>query len=326
MLSPLVSICIPTYNGEKFLKECIESCLNQSFTDYEIVICDDGSTDKTVEIIESYSQTNKLIRFYRNEKNLGLVGNWNRCIEHAKGQWIKFVFQDDYITKDCLEKFVNAIDDSIQLIVSERNFILPENASDDYRNYYTNVVRTLNNTSSQNSFISPKQISKLAIDHISMNFIAEPSLTFFRRSVVDEIGEFNPDLKQICDLEFVLRLASKYGLKHLPLKLCAFRIHQGSTTSSNLSDNYFQLHYIEPLLFSWCLLYDEKFSALRSHLNVVEKQKLKLYFKLKAYKAYKANEKGVKQHAMFDKASHSFKEINENKEGSVLVRLLAKVI
>ena len=55
MSNPLVSICIPTYNGDKYLVECLKSCVNQFFKDFEIIICDDGSSDKTISIIESYA-------------------------------------------------------------------------------------------------------------------------------------------------------------------------------------------------------------------------------------------------------------------------------
>ena len=95
MNSPLVSICIPTYNGEKYLKECLDSCIDQTFKSYEIIICDDCSSDGTIKIIEEYAKIFPQIILFQNDGNLGLVGNWNRCIHHSNGEWIKFVFQDD---------------------------------------------------------------------------------------------------------------------------------------------------------------------------------------------------------------------------------------
>ena len=192
MTNPLVSICIPTYNGDKYLVECLETCVNQSFKNYEIIICDDGSTDKTETLIEIYASKYKFIKFFKNEKNLGLVANWNRCLDLSSGTWIKFVFQDDYITYDCIEKFVNEITSSNQLIVCKRNFILPENPSSDFSNYYNNVVRTLENTNdySGKQFL-PELISKIAVENIGLNFIGEPSLIFFKKNIVNEVGLFN---------------------------------------------------------------------------------------------------------------------------------------
>lgn len=326
MTNPLVSICIPTYNGDKYLVECLESCINQSFKDYEIIICDDGSSDKTISIIEEYASKYPFIKCIKNDKNLGLVGNWNKCLNLSSGTWIKFVFQDDYITHDCLERFVNQITDSTQLIVCKRHFILPENASPDYLNYYTNVVRTLENTSNfRGKVFSRELISKIAVENICLNFIGEPSLIFFRKSVIQEIGLFNSSLKQICDLELALRIATKYGLTYLPEQLCAFRIHQDSTTSSNVTNKYFEIHYVEPLLFSYLLLFDEKFSSFRSHLNFLQRFKLKLYFRLKTYKAYSANIKEDRKHYLFTDKNVDFRKILDYKNGNLLIKLIASI-
>ena len=89
MNSPLVSICIPTYNGEKYLKECLDSCIDQTFKNYEIIICDDCSSDGTIKIIEEYSEKFPQLKLFINDKNLGLVGNWNQCIHYSNGEWIK---------------------------------------------------------------------------------------------------------------------------------------------------------------------------------------------------------------------------------------------
>ena len=326
MTEPLISICIPTYNGDKYLVECLNTCLKQSFTDYEIVICDDGSTDKTISVIEEYKSQYPLIKFFKNEKNLGLVGNWNKCIELSSGKWIKFVFQDDYITEDCLQEYVNEIDSTTVLMVSKRNFILPDNASDDYINYYTKVVRTLENTNTnKDKAFPPKLISKIAVQNICLNFIGEPSLIFFKKNVVNDVGLFNSALKQICDLEFALRVASKYGLKYIPKKTCAFRVHQDSTTSTNVSNKFFELHYIEPLLFSYFLLFDEHFSAFRANLNYFELLKLRLFFKVKAYKANKVNLKENYNYFLFNNTGAHYSEIAKVKNGSLLIKIIVAI-
>ena len=104
--NPLVSVLMTAYNREKYIAEAIESVLASTYTNFELIIIDDGSVDNTVQIIESFvALHSQNIKFFKNESNLGLVGNWNKCIDLATGDWIKFVFQDDYITFDCLEKF-----------------------------------------------------------------------------------------------------------------------------------------------------------------------------------------------------------------------------
>lgn len=324
MTEPLVSICIPVYNGEKYLKQCLDSCLDQTYSNYEIVICDDGSKDNSAKIIEEYTAKHKNIHFTSNEKNKGLVENWNTCMKNAEGEWIKFMFQDDYMDRTCLRKFVSQIEPSIQLIVCARNFILPEKASADVAEYYNNRVRTLENTFvTKSNYFSPQIISKIAIENICLNFIGEPSLTFFRKSITNELGFFNPLFKQICDLEYVLRIASKHGLKYVSEKLCAFRIHSESTTSSNVEKKFYELHYIEPLLFSWVLLYSKDFQALRDALNPFQKMKLMLYFRLKCYNANRVQEKEKLNYYLFNESQEQFKEIFANRNGNIYIRLLA---
>lgn len=324
MTDPLVSICIPTYNGTEFLRQCLQSCFDQSFNDYEIVICDDGSSDGTVQLVKEIAGVNPKVKFIQNPQNLGLVGNWNKCVAEARGKWIKFVFQDDYISPDCLREFVKSISENTRLVVSERNFILPENADDSLKNYYHHVVRTLvNTTTHKGSYFASEQISRLAVENMSMNFIAEPSLTFFRKDVVSEIGLFNPDLKQICDFEFVLRIATTFGLTYIPKKLCAFRIHANTTTSANVASNYFVLHYIEPLLLSYFMVYGENFKKFRSQLPVWHRFKLALYFKLKAYQASEANKAEGMRHYLFAEETTEFLPVKKAAKASVFIKLLA---
>jgi hypothetical protein len=168
-------------------------------------------------------------------------------------------------------------------------------------------------------------ISKIAVQNICLNFIGEPSLVFFKKNVVNDVGLFNSALKQICDLEFALRVASKYGLKYIPKKTCAFRVHQDSTTSTNVSNKFFELHYIEPLLFSYFLLFDEHFSAFRENLNYFELVKLRLFFKVKAYKANKVNLKENYNYFLFNNTGAHYSEIAKVKNGSLVIKLIVAI-
>lgn len=93
-----VSICIPTYNGARYLEACLDSVLSQTYKNIEILVVDDGSTDATLKILGRYVASDQRIRLVRNvvvsnEHNLGLVGNWNHCIELSQDEWIKFVYR-----------------------------------------------------------------------------------------------------------------------------------------------------------------------------------------------------------------------------------------
>lgn len=106
-MKPLISIVIPTYNVEKYIAECLESILNQTFQNYEIIIVDDGSTDNTLEVIKKYA-SDKIKVFPQNHKGAGEARNTG--IRNAIGDYITFVDSDDfYYTDNCLEKIANAI-------------------------------------------------------------------------------------------------------------------------------------------------------------------------------------------------------------------------
>ncbi len=114
MKSPKVSVLIPTYNYAHILDVTIQSVLAQTYTDFELIIVDNCSADNTVEVVEKYLSDAR-VSFYRNEKNLGLTGNWNRCLELAKGEYIKYLCADDKFHPQILEKYVPIMDSHPQV-------------------------------------------------------------------------------------------------------------------------------------------------------------------------------------------------------------------
>jgi glycosyltransferase involved in cell wall biosynthesis len=98
--NPRVSICLPVFNGESFLPAAIESVLSQSFSDFELIIVDDCSTDRSLQIIKSYAALDSRIRYSANTEKAGLFGNYNRCIEMSCGEYVKPFAQDDILHSD----------------------------------------------------------------------------------------------------------------------------------------------------------------------------------------------------------------------------------
>lgn len=108
---PLVSIVIPVYNRVKLVEKAIESSLNQTYTNIEIIIGDNCSTDGTWEKIQRYAEKNENIHVFQNKNNLGPVLNWKACIEKAKGEYVKILFSDDWIDNNWIEKAVPYLSD-----------------------------------------------------------------------------------------------------------------------------------------------------------------------------------------------------------------------
>lgn len=105
---PFFTVAIPVYNRLEFTRQAVASVLNQTFEDFELLIVDDCSTENAVWNYLS-SLKDPRVRVFRNAENMGIVLNWRRCIELAKGEWFKFLLNDDVFFKDCLEITKNLI-------------------------------------------------------------------------------------------------------------------------------------------------------------------------------------------------------------------------
>lgn len=115
---PKLSIGIPVYNGENYLAEALDSILAQTFTDYEIIISDNASTDSTAAIVHNYMARHPCIRYYRNETNLGAAKNYNGLVTYAQGEYFKWMAHDDLIAPTFLEKCVAALDEDQSYILA----------------------------------------------------------------------------------------------------------------------------------------------------------------------------------------------------------------
>ena len=239
-MNPKVSICIPTYNGAKFIAEAMESAIHQSYENLEIIVSDDASKDCTLEIIEGYkAQTTIPICIYHHEPN-GIGANWNHAIKHSKGDYIKFLFQDDVLEPDCVKEMVAAFQKNKQLgmVTSKREFIVVTESCNDkteswIANYgdlqagmqlkYDNGVGVIN-----------KSLFKLdSFLKSPLNMIGEPSVYMFKKDLIKEVGWFREDLKQILDYEFCYRVLKKQPIAIINKPLVKFRIHPLQATNVN---------------------------------------------------------------------------------------------
>ena len=111
-LQPLVSIITPAYNCEKYIGECIESVINQTYSNWEMIIVNDKSTDNTKNVIEKYIKKDNRIKIYNQESNLGVSAARNKSIELSNGRFIAFLDSDDMWKADKLEKQINFMIDN----------------------------------------------------------------------------------------------------------------------------------------------------------------------------------------------------------------------
>ena len=117
---PLVSIGLPVFNGEDFLENALDSILNQTYKNIEVIVCDNASTDRTSSIISAYHKNDDRIKYHRQEINIGAAGNYNRTFELSKGKYFKWAAHDDVMHENYIEQCVQTLesDPSTSLVQS----------------------------------------------------------------------------------------------------------------------------------------------------------------------------------------------------------------
>lgn len=205
---PKVSVLIPTYNYAHFLDETIGSVLNQTFTDYELIIVDNDSTDNTDAVVEKYL-SDKRISYYKNERNLGLSGNWNRCLEYAKGEYLKFLCADDKFHPQMLEKFVGVMEThpNVSLVTCDKEVFHA-------KSFVTRVA-----------FHHLKEGKEALLNTLTDHcWIGEPSSVMIRRKSLN-VGKFTTEYAMHIDWEMWLRVLSRGDCYIIPEALSMIRYH-----------------------------------------------------------------------------------------------------
>src|SRR5262249_6299417 len=264
--TPLVSVCIPTYNGSAFLRQCLDSALAQTHVDLEVVVVDDVSQDGTVEIVQEYAQQDRRVRFYRNGENVGSGGNRNRWIELARGEWIKLLFQDNYLAPDCVAEMLRCLRPGIWLGVVKRNHVFEPEVPVDFRQGYERYVseHTLPRRFGNRAVIPPDAFAAHVARYPTYNCIGEPTAMLIHRSAFEQFGFFNPYLIQLGDWEYAARVAVHTGLCYLDEPLATIRLHWSSTTARNYSRRRYRMVVIDPLVILHDLVYDERYAPVRT--------------------------------------------------------------
>lgn len=242
-----VSICIPVYNGEKYLLECLDSVEKQTFRDFELVVSDDKSTDASMTIVRDFLIDNPKIKYkVITNRRRGISNNWNNCLKHCDGEYVKFLFQDDYLEPSCLDTMVKVLDEnpSIGLVGCKRKVHLDSNNPDfvnEWLNRFLDLQLSLNKI--DNSILIDKTLFKSDLFFLDpINKIGEPSVVMFRKNIVSKIGYFSEKLFQTLDFEYWFRILKKSQILIIEEPLAYFRLHDNQASFVNRSK--FELEYL----------------------------------------------------------------------------------
>lgn len=227
--SPLVSVLLPAYKAGRFLDDAIKSVLDQSYTNLELIIVDNNSDDNTDEVVSKY-KSDVRVKYYKNRYNIGMVGNWNKCLSFAKGKYIKYLMADDRFDPDLLHEFVAVMETnpSVSLVTSYKGMF-----SDDFTGELTLKPLPLS------GFHKGGDIIRHTLN--SNGWIGEPTLVMFRGENL-RLGAFNQKYTWLPDWEMWLRHLSVGDCYIIPKPLAHIRVHTGQVTTTVMKNaiNYFE--------------------------------------------------------------------------------------
>lgn len=218
---PLVTVAIPMYNNARFITETITSVLSQTFTDFELLIYDDYSTDDSYDIAASFADAR--IKLFRNSDNLGPEGNWNKAISQVRGRYVKLVCGDDILFPECLEKQVTVFQDpqnrGVSLVSSQRTIIDPEGKT---------LIKKVN-------FVNGGRKGKVDVIRkmirMGTNIIGEPVCGLYPAELISKTSGYSAIVPYTIDLDFWLQMLNHGDLYVIDEPLCAFRISDISWSS-----------------------------------------------------------------------------------------------
>ena len=245
-----VSIITASYNYENYIKETIESVINQTVQDWEMIIVDDGSSDNSVEIVKSYCNADKRIKLFQHEKgmNKGLAETLKLGIEKASGEWIVFLESDDTITPDYLEEKYKVIAQypDVSFIFNDINMFGNNEVILEKQAYFKKQKKRL----------SKYKFPTMLIDFFkkkSSNIIPTFSCVMCKKNLFEQI-DFDSPIKPLLDLFLWIQISKKSVFYYVNKKLTNWRMHESSYVKrSKVSDFDFLMFNLKRLNF----LYDK---------------------------------------------------------------------
>lgn len=216
-MSDLVSIVLPVYNGEKYLKKSINSIINQTYKNWELLILDDCSTDSTSIIAKDFEKKDSRIKYYKNNINLRLPKNLNRGFSLANGNYLTWTSDDNMFLPDAIEKMVNKLKtDKTDFTFASCRII----DADDNPIEYIMVNKN-----------SPECI-------IGHNCVG--ACFMYTRNVYKTIGDYNPEYTLVEDYDYWQRIFQKFSVSPIEEILYLYRMHTDALTSTMNKETFYK--------------------------------------------------------------------------------------
>ena len=212
---PVVSVIMPAFNREKFIVESIRSVLSQSYKDFELIVIDDGSTDRTTAIASGFLRDPR-VKIIKNEKNLGIAYSRNKALQIARGTYIAPLDSDDiWLDKEKLRKQVEFLDENR-----------------DYAMLGGGIMHIDTDSKPIKKVLFPIYDSLIRNIILQYNPFAQSSL-LYRKSAALECGSYSTEYKICDDYDLWLKIGTKNKFTNIPQVLTGYRIHGENITKKN---------------------------------------------------------------------------------------------
>jgi glycosyltransferase involved in cell wall biosynthesis len=256
---PLVSVCVPVYNAERWIAGALESAVAQTYEALEILVVDNASTDATVEL--SRALDDPRIRIERTGVTIGAVANHNRAIRLSHGTFVKFLHADDLLKPTCVEEMVALAreDESIGLVFAPREVVVEEAPDPEWGELFARPHEYFSRLERVNE--GRRLFRELLDAGFEGNWVGEPSAVLLTRVALEHVGLLNERLFQIADLELWARIMVSCRVGFVDKMLSVYRHHGESGTARNarLQRDWFdRLWLLEGLLAIGDLTPDER--------------------------------------------------------------------
>lgn len=217
---PEVSVVMPCYNHESYICKSVESVLNQTFRDLELIIIDDGSEDRSAALITDYSRRDSRVKALIHKDNRGIVKTVNNGLEAASGDYIALASSDDLWMPEKLEKQMEILKENRNVVVWTEADVIDENDND------TDQLWTQRCKAEERN-----KNGDIYFDLLLGNFVTSQSIIFARDALKDI--RLDTSLAYANDYKFVLDLSKKYRYRFISEPLIKYRVHSGNISSRN---------------------------------------------------------------------------------------------
>lgn len=228
-MKPLISVCLPVFNGQSYVGATLDSILSQSARNFEVLVPDDCSTDASFEIVERYARLDRRVKVWKNHRRLGLFANYNQCLRNSQGTFIKPMGQDDLLLPTMLEKCVDKLTSNDNLVLVSTGRKVVDGAEQPVE--MDGLTDTPASLLGRKDFYQKHEVWRASLMPLR-NIIGEPCTAMFRANAAPE--GFSEQLYHLGDLEFWLRVLRYGDYSYISDELVKFRSHADSATTSNI--------------------------------------------------------------------------------------------